>query len=132
MKFVRSNNPVLRISELPPKLMPDDCDVEGGLRLWCVLNCEDDSGGCEEENNHNQERNYRPRQFDLIAAVDLSRFARWVGFSCPKSKQNNCEQSAYNQKYPARNCYDEDRKIKYLMGRCGCRSKCGWDLLLCQ
>src|SRR6266567_1255790 len=132
MKFVCSDNPVLRIPELPPELMPGHCDVEGCLGLWCVLNGEDDSGSCEEENNHNQKRKYCPRQFDLSAAVDLSRLARWVGLSCSKSKQSNREQSADNQKYPARNCNDENRKIEDLMRRCRCRSKCGRDPVLCQ
>src|SRR5258707_11264493 len=127
MKFVCRSHPVLRILELPPELMPDHCDVKGRLGLWCVLNGEDDSCSREEENNHNQKRNYCPRQFDLSAAIDLSRLARWVGLSCPKSKQSNREQSADDQKYPTRNCNDKDREIEYLMRGCGCRSKCGWD-----
>src|SRR3954466_6887737 len=132
MKFVCSDNPVLWISELPPELMPDHCDVEGCLGLWGVLNGEDDSGSCEEENNNNQERDYGPRKFDLSAAVDLSRLARWVCFSCSESKKDNREQPADNQKYPSRNCNDKDRKIEYLMRWCGCRSKCGRDTALCQ
>src|SRR5580658_627598 len=104
MKFVGSDNSILRISKLPPELMPNHCDVEGCLGLWCVLNGEDDSGSCEKENNNNQNRNNGPGQFDLSAAVDLSWLARWISFAGPKSKQCNREQSAYNQKYPARNC----------------------------
>src|ERR1700679_3237333 len=100
MKFVCSNKRVLRILELPPELMTDHCYIKCCLGPWCVLNGEDDPGSCEEENNHSQNRNYGPRQFDLGAAVDLSRLARWVGFSFPKSHQSNREQSADNQKYP--------------------------------
>ena len=44
MKFVRSDNSVLRIPELPPELMADHGNVKGCLGLWCVLNCEYDSG----------------------------------------------------------------------------------------
>src|ERR1700691_3076748 len=132
MKFVCSNNPVLRILELPPELVPDHGDVEGCRGLWCVLNGEDDPGSCEEENNHNQNRNDCPRQFNLSAAVDLSRLATWVGSARPKFKQSNREQSADNQKYSARKCNDKDGKIEYLMRRRGCRSKCGRNSVLCQ
>src|SRR3984957_3073853 len=113
MKFVCSNNPVLRILELPPELMTDHRDVKGCPGLWCVLNGEDDSGSCEKENNHGQDRNDCPRQFDLGAAVDLSRLACWVGFSFAKFQQRNREQSADNQKYPTRDGNDKDRKVEY-------------------
>src|ERR1700676_455173 len=132
MKFVCSDNSVLRIPELPPELMSDHCNVKSSLGPWCVLNCEDDSGSRKEENNHNQKWNYSPRQFDLRAAVDLSRLARGGGLSCPKSKHGNRKQPADNQKYPARNCNDDHRKIEYLMGRSGRRSESGWIAVLSQ
>src|ERR1700758_861640 len=108
MKFICSDNPVLRIPEFPPELMTNHCHVEGCLGLWRILNGEDNSGSCEEENNHDQNRNYRPRQFDLSAAVDLSRLTCGIGLSFPESPQNNREQTADNQKYPTRNCNNED------------------------
>src|SRR6266702_5209378 len=132
MKFVCSNNPVFRILELPPKLMADHGDVKGRPWLWCVLNRENDPGGCEKENNHDQKRNYCPRQFDLSAAVDLRRLAHRVGISRPKSVQSNREQSADNQKNPTRNCNNKDREIEYLVRGCGRRSERGRDTALCQ
>src|ERR1700730_6931954 len=100
MKFICRNKPVLRILEVPPELMTDHRNVECRFRFWCILNGEDDSGGCEEENSHNHKWNYSPRKFYLSAAVDLSRLACWVGPSSPKSKQSNRQHPPTTTKIP--------------------------------
>src|ERR1700730_9723056 len=84
VKLVRGDHAIFGVSELPPELMSDHCDVESRLRLWRVLNREDDACRCQEQNDHNQDRNHGPRQFNLCAAVDLGRLADGIGLACPE------------------------------------------------
>src|ERR1700733_15190329 len=72
MKFVCGDYAVFRVSKLPPELMPDYCDIESRLWLWRVLNREDDACRRKEENDHDQDGDHGPRQFNLRAAIDLS------------------------------------------------------------
>ena len=46
VELVRGDHAIFGVSELPPELMADHGDVESRLRLWRVLNREDDACRC--------------------------------------------------------------------------------------
>ena len=118
VEFVRSDHAIFWVSELPPELMPDHRDIESCLWFWRVLNREDDACRRKEQDDHDQDRDHGPRQFNLRAAVDLSWLALRIAFSCPKPIQGNDEQPANNEEYCSGNCDDKDRQIEDLMRGC--------------
>ena len=78
MKFVRGDDAESWISIFPPELVPNHSDIKRIRRFGDAFGREDDSGGCEKKHYHNQNWNHGPGQLNLIATVNLGRFARRV------------------------------------------------------
>ena len=81
--------------------------VEGRLRLRGILDGEDDSRRCQEQDNDNEDRDDRPCELDLGTPIDLRGFA--VRISLPGSVPDDGEsqQSPDHQKDPSGNGEDE-------------------------
>ena len=110
MRFVCSNNPVLRVLELPPELMTDHCDFEGIMRFRGILNIRNDSACRQKQNQDNQNRNYRPGCLYLGTAVNLRWFVLIV--VNPFSEFDYCvsQQAEYEDKHCCRNRKYEKRQ----------------------
>ena len=73
VQLVRRDDPQRGIPELPPPLMADRGDVERRRRPGGVLDLIDRARPGERQHHDDQDRNHRPRELDLRAAVDLRR-----------------------------------------------------------
>src|ERR1700722_14862428 len=98
VQFVGRDDPQLRIAKLPPILMSNHSDLYSARRFWSILDSMEDSGGGQEQDNHNQGGNDRPGQFDLRAPVYLSRLAAGIYFSPPELNDGIAQQRKNNDK----------------------------------
>src|SRR5665213_1578788 len=80
VKFVRSDDAKLRIAKFPPELMADNDDIQRTSWLAGVLGIEDNARSGQEEDHHDEHRNYRPGKLDLITSVNLRGFT--IGIFC--------------------------------------------------
>jgi len=79
MQFICRYYPQLWITILPPELVTDRCNRDRVAGRRCFLNNGDHPRGRHEQSNDDENRNNSQRQFDLIAAAYLGRFASIVG-----------------------------------------------------
>ena len=75
MQLVGRDHPERRVAVLPPELVPDHGDFDRGGRLRRVLDGVNHASRRREQDQDDQDRNDRPRQLDLRAAIHLRRFA---------------------------------------------------------
>src|SRR5271165_2340346 len=122
VQFVCSHNLQRRIPIFPPELMSDHGDFNGAIRLGRVLDTGNYARSRQKEDDHNENRHYGPRQFQLSAAVYLRGFAS-IGRLLPELHHRVSKQSENNEEYRACNLKDEDRKIDNRLGRSGRRSE---------
>src|SRR5258707_153565 len=73
VQFVGCDDPELRIAKLPPVLMSNRGDLYSSRRFRSILNRVDHSGGGQIQDDHNENRDNRPRQLNLRASIYLSR-----------------------------------------------------------
>jgi len=99
VEFVGGDDAEFRVAIFPPELMADDGYVHGACRFWNCFGYEDDACCCEEERDHNQNRDDCPREFDLVTAVDLSRFTVGVCLFMPEANQRVEQQPGDYEKY---------------------------------
>src|SRR5258708_13919468 len=74
MDFVGGHHVMFRIPALPPVSVPNDANLFRRFRHFRVLDFTDRTSGYQYQHHHNQDRWYRPSQFDRGTAVDLGRF----------------------------------------------------------
>jgi hypothetical protein len=85
MKFVGCDKSLLRILELPPKLMPDSDYLSCTRRKSGILYCVDHSCTGEEKHHHYKNGNNGPSKLELVAAINLRRFSAVVAGCAAKS-----------------------------------------------
>jgi hypothetical protein len=75
VQLVGGDHVVVRVAELPPPLVADDAHVQRVGGRGGVLDRDQRARGDQEEDEDDEQRDDRPGQLDLVAAVDLWRLA---------------------------------------------------------
>lgn len=75
VELVGGDDAERRIAELPPELMTSGRDFDCAWGRDRLLNGVNDARGSKEEYQDDEDRDNRPRQLHLIAAIDLGRLA---------------------------------------------------------
>src|SRR6201995_5714465 len=78
MQLIRRHDAEISIAEFPPELVSDDCHVQRRSRLFRILDSKDDPRGREEQNNHDEHRDYGPCQLNSVASIHLRGLYRLV------------------------------------------------------
>ena len=117
VKFVRGDDAEIGIAELPPELMANRGDVDCARRRRCVLNLRDHTRGGKEQHDDDQDRNHSPREFDLIAAVDLSGLVRIVIRFRTIANDRVDEQGKHRDEDRARDGEHKERDAVDVVGR---------------
>ena len=121
VQLVGSDDAELGIAELPPELVPDHCYVQGGRRLGSILDGVDHPGRGQKQYDHDQDRNDRPGQFDLRAAIHLGRLAVAIGRAGAELYDGIRQQGKDDDKNQAGDGEDEVRKVLDRIRRSGLR-----------
>src|ERR1700745_2198135 len=87
VQLIGCNDPQLRVTKLPPELVPDGSDLDGARWLRSVLNRMEYSRRSQEQHHNDEDGNDRPGQLNLRTSVHLSRFAD--GILCSPTELNN-------------------------------------------
>ena len=116
VQLVGRDDPERGIAELPPPLPADDRDLQSAGRLGPILDLEDRPGGRQPEDDHDQDRDHRPRHLDLEAAVDLGRLGVVVAGPTPETDHGHGEQREDDQEDRSRDAEDEEGVPVDLLG----------------
>src|SRR5580693_3840644 len=117
VQLIRSHHLQRRISILPPELMPNDGDLDGVARTDRVLDTGNYARSRQKQDHHNENRNDRPRQFQLSAAINLRGFASIGRLALSESHNRVDKQTENNHEYRCRHLQHKKRKIKYRLRR---------------
>ena len=116
VQLVGRHDPERGIAELPPPLPADDRDLQGAGRLRPILDLEDRAGGRQPEDDHDEDRDHRPRHLDLEAAVDLGRLGVVVAGTAAEPDHGHGEQREDDQEDRPRDAEDEEGVPVDLLG----------------
>ena len=103
VKLIRGHDVQTRIAIFPPKLMANRDYLNRILRPRSSLDASDHPRRSHEQDDSDENRNDGPRQFHLIAAIDLRRFATVIVGSPPKFNDAIDQQAEYDDEYARRN-----------------------------
>ena len=78
MDLVGRDDSLLRVANLPPPLVADEPYLDGVFRHRGILDFSDRAARHENENERDQDRNDRPCELDMRAAVNLRRLLKLV------------------------------------------------------
>src|ERR1700722_608461 len=109
VKFISRDDSKPWIMEFPPELMTGDGDFDRSERLRSVLNGVDHTGSCKEEDNNDQNWNHGPRNFYLVAAVYLRRFAAVLAATPAIFCDRVCHEAKNDQENQPCNGQDQQR-----------------------
>ena len=121
-----------RISIFPPELVADHGDLDSAGRRSAFWMPGDHARRRQKQDHHNQNRNHRPGQFDLRAAVNLRGLARSGSRLFPEVHHRLRKQAEHYQEDSACHREHHERKRRDHVGRCrrGGEDICGaeWGL----
>ena len=109
--------------------MANDRHVQGVRRGWTVLHIGNRARRDQHEDEHDQDRDDRPGQFQLITAVDLGRFRTVVLGTAAEADGGVGEQPADDEENPGADGQREPRNLRNQLGRRGERLEDVRDLL---
>ncbi len=98
VQFIRRHDPECWIAVFPPELMADGNDFDRVIESCLFLDACDHPRGRHEQSDDDENRNNRPRQFHLIAAVYLGRFASIVTPSLSEFHDGVKQQGKHDEK----------------------------------
>jgi hypothetical protein len=96
------------IAKFPPELMSYRGYADGVSGRNRVLNRLNDTSSGEKENQDNENGDYGPGQFDLIAAIDLRGLPVVVRWALPKSDDRVDEERKHHEKNETGNYENEN------------------------
>src|ERR1700745_1161650 len=96
MQFICGYNTQIRVTILPPELVPDRRNCDRITRRWRFLNDGNHSCRRHEQCNDNENGDDRPCQFHLVAAVYLRRFSAIVTPSLSELHNGVKQQGEYD------------------------------------
>ena len=86
----------VRIDHFPPPLVADDTHLHRIVGHLHILNFADGAAGYQNQHHRDENRNHRPRQLDIGAAVNLRRLSPIIVLGPPELHDNVDEQSGDN------------------------------------
>src|ERR1044071_6788432 len=127
VQFVGGHDIQFRITYLPPPLMSDDRSLDGAWRGVSILYVSNRSRRHQDQHEHDQDRQYCPGKFDLIASVNLWRLARFITGAVSKTDEGIDEQTGNNDEDNGANCENQDGSLFDLLSGLGQGSKDAGD-----
>jgi len=112
MQLVCCDDPKLWIAKFPPVLMSNRDHIQSAGRFGRILHRVDYPRGGQEQNNYDEDRNDRPGQLNLHAAIYLSRFTASVHSTTTKLDDGVEQQYKDHKKDDSGNDQYKDRQVR--------------------